>query len=183
MDFNYYASHLFPCTLQLLTFFYISTHPKWNQLHCPPELPYISNGHHIHLMQYIHMKLSVFYFRIESLSNDIPIYVHSIGWAQWRDLNFEPTIVLVNSGLEEMSERSVTVVYYYIAVRRWQACMFLLFCMYLINVGRICLSIQNDEFQPWRKNNYVFKVEIHHILYLNINIYMYKMYMELYRGA
>jgi hypothetical protein len=38
--------------------------------------------------------------------------------------------------------------------------------MYLINVGRICLSIQNDEF--------------HHILYLNVHIYMYKMYMELY---
>ena len=53
-------------------------------------------------MQYIHMKLSVFYFRIESLSNDIKIYVHSIGWAQWTDLNFEPTLVHVHGGQEEM---------------------------------------------------------------------------------
>ena len=74
-------------------------------------------------------------------------------------------------------------VYYYIAVRRWQTFLCPLLYMYLINVGRICLSIQNDEFQPWRKNNSFFKVEIHHILYLNVHIYMHKMYMELYRGA
>jgi hypothetical protein len=32
--------------------------------------------------------LNKVYVRIESLSNDIKLYVHSIGWAQWTYLNF-----------------------------------------------------------------------------------------------
>ena len=100
---------------------------------------------HINSMQYIHMKLSVFYFRIESLSNDITIYVHSIVWAQWKIEMLSLSLSMSTVSSRKRKKKSVTVVYYYIAVRRWQTFMCPLLYMYLINKGRRCLSILSSR--------------------------------------